>query len=478
LRQLRRFDHGHLRRALSVILAAGMVSIAFVSPTPKAQANTGPTPKLWLDATNSASYSGTGSTWTDLSPNGANGTIVGGVIYNAQNEAFQFPGGLNGQGGYVSLNTNMNDFSAGMTIEFEGEFGAVRSNWERIFDFALNIDNQPGGISNIANAIWVGQFDNFNEMTIEVFSNGVSNGYCYTTTNGTALGAVGDRSFNKWLITLSGSAPTLCRIYKNGVEIPTRATTYAARNFNPTGANANGSTYALPVTTSRPSNFLGRSNFAADSDLEGSIRYIRIYDQALTAQEAVQNTSSTVTFLPNGGTGTMASQSGLSSAALTLNTFTRSGFSFSGWNTDQNGNGTPYVDGETYSFASNMTLYAQWTQDPTTTIAATTTVAPTTTIPAATTTLPVATTTVAPTTTLPAPTTTTVNTVATNVALGVTTTIVAPLSAQGKSENDSIATAESLPVSGFQVEQLLGWITVLVMLGIGLLLSPARRRLD
>jgi hypothetical protein len=426
----------HLRRALSVLLALGMLSVAFVSTTPEVQANNGPTPKLWLDATNSASYSGSGATWTDLSPNGSNGTIVGGVTYSAQNRAFQFPGGLNGQGGYVSLNTNMNNFSAGMTIEFEGEFGLVRSNWERIFDFALNVDNQSGGAANIANAVWVGQFDNFNEMTIEVFSNGVSNGYCYTTTNGTALGSAGDRSFNKWLITLSGSSPTLCRIYKNGVEMRTRVSTYFARNFNPTGANANGSTYALPLTTSRPSNFLGRSNFAADRDLEGSIRYIRIYDRALTAQEAVQNTSSTVTFLPNGGTGTMASQSGLTSAALTLNSFSRSGFSFSGWNTESNGTGTAYANGATYSFASNVLLYAQWTQSPTTTtIAATTTVAN-----------------VAPTTTAP--------------------------TAGSVSESDATTIDHSLPVSGLRPESLLGWVAVLMMLGIGLLLSPARRRLE
>ena len=424
----------HLRRSLSVVLAVGMLSVVFVSTTPEVQANNGPTPKLWLDATNSASYPGTGATWTDLSPNGSNGTIVGGVTYSAQNRAFQFPGGLNGQGGYVSLNTNMNNFSAGMTIEFEGEFGAVRSNWERIFDFALNVDNQSGGAANTANAIWVGQFDNFNEMTIEVFSNGVSNGFCYTTTNGTALGSAGDRTFNKWLITLSGSNSTLCRIYKNGVEMRTRATNYFARNFNPTGANENGSTYALPLTTSRPSNFLGRSNFAADRDLEGSIRYIRIYDQTLSAQEAVQNTSSTVTFLPNGGTGTMASQSGLSSAALTPNTFTRSGFSFSGWNTDPNGNGTPYADGVTYSFASNLMLYAQWTQGSTTTVASTTTAN------------------VVPTTTAP-----TVGSVI---------------------ENDATTSDDTLPVSGLRPESLLGWVAVLMMLGIGLLLSPARRGLD
>jgi hypothetical protein len=39
--------------------------------------------KLWLDAANPSSYSGTGSTWTDLSGTGNNGTIYPGVAYNA-----------------------------------------------------------------------------------------------------------------------------------------------------------------------------------------------------------------------------------------------------------------------------------------------------------------------------------------------------------------------------------------------------------
>jgi len=40
--------------------------------------------------------------------------------------------------------------------------------------------------------------------------------------------------------------------------------------------------------------------------------------------------------------------------------FSNPGHTFNGWNTTAVGNGTAYSDGETYSFASDMTLYAQW----------------------------------------------------------------------------------------------------------------------
>jgi|GEM_PF-1493956 len=69
----------------------------------------------------------------------------------------------------------------------------------------------------------------------------------------------------------------------------------------------------------------------------------------------------TVTFHPNGGVGTMAPQTANASTALTLNTFTRSGYAFSGWNTAADGSGAPYTDGAPYSFAADITLYAQWT---------------------------------------------------------------------------------------------------------------------
>lgn len=46
--------------------------------------------KLWLDASNPASYPGTGTTWYDLSGNGNNGTMINGVV--PLSSAMQFDG--------------------------------------------------------------------------------------------------------------------------------------------------------------------------------------------------------------------------------------------------------------------------------------------------------------------------------------------------------------------------------------------------
>ena len=75
----------------------------------------------------------------------------------------------------------------------------------------------------------------------------------------------------------------------------------------------------------------------------------------------VQAPNHTVTFNAHGGTGTMTPQTTNVSTALTANAFTRTGYNFSGWNTVAGGGGTAYADGATYSFAADVTLYAQWT---------------------------------------------------------------------------------------------------------------------
>ena len=72
--------------------------------------------------------------------------------------------------------------------------------------------------------------------------------------------------------------------------------------------------------------------------------------------------SSTVTFDGNGSTsGATAAQTSAVSAALTSNGFSKTGYTFSGWNTAANGSGTAYANGATYSFSSSTTLFAQWT---------------------------------------------------------------------------------------------------------------------
>lgn len=74
----------------------------------------------------------------------------------------------------------------------------------------------------------------------------------------------------------------------------------------------------------------------------------------------------TVTFDGNGADGgSTAPVSGEYQAKVTLtpNGFTRMGYTFTGWNTQADGNGDPYEDEETITIPSqDITLYAQWEQ--------------------------------------------------------------------------------------------------------------------
>jgi len=67
-----------------------------------------------------------------------------------------------------------------------------------------------------------------------------------------------------------------------------------------------------------------------------------------------------VTFSANGGVGTMAVETSTSTRNLTVNQFTRAGYTFTGWNTGATGLGTPYANGAVFSFNASVTLYAQW----------------------------------------------------------------------------------------------------------------------
>ena len=71
----------------------------------------------------------------------------------------------------------------------------------------------------------------------------------------------------------------------------------------------------------------------------------------------------TVTFNVNGGEGTMANQTASAETALTANSFTRAGYSFTGWNTLADGTGTAFADSASFSFTADQNLYAQWAAD-------------------------------------------------------------------------------------------------------------------
>ncbi len=75
----------------------------------------------------------------------------------------------------------------------------------------------------------------------------------------------------------------------------------------------------------------------------------------------------TIVFNNNGGSGTMATLDCTYDVnkTLTANSFTRTGYTFTGWNTAANGSGTSYTNGQsvnnlTTENGATVTLYAQW----------------------------------------------------------------------------------------------------------------------
>ena len=72
--------------------------------------------------------------------------------------------------------------------------------------------------------------------------------------------------------------------------------------------------------------------------------------------------NNTVSFDANGGTGSMSSMTfgKGETKTLTANAFTRTGWTFIGWNTKSDGSGTSYTNKQSITPTENLTLYAQW----------------------------------------------------------------------------------------------------------------------
>lgn len=73
-----------------------------------------------------------------------------------------------------------------------------------------------------------------------------------------------------------------------------------------------------------------------------------------------------VSYDANGGSGAPADQIKKKGESLTLSTMepTRIGYTFLNWNTEANGTGTTYSTGGIYTADADVTLYAQWKEDP------------------------------------------------------------------------------------------------------------------
>ena len=113
----------------------------------------------------------------------------------------------------------------------------------------------------------------------------------------------------------------------------------------------------------RPTAYLQDATFYADRANSRMYVYGSRFSTYAISYETADKVM--VTFRKNDGTEVQETQEielG-TETALTANGFTRSGYSFVKWNTEANGQGTDYSDGQRVTLENDLVLYAQWRQN-------------------------------------------------------------------------------------------------------------------
>ena len=160
---------------------------------------------LHLDATNSSSYSGSGTTWTDLSGNNYHGTLVNGVSYSSSD------------GGYLDFD-GTNDYVSFSSYTQPAHTSSTSFTWFIwVYPSETNTDNVIMGNRNVSGS------NKWTKITPKRFEWVYPDHLDGTGTNVTT---------NQWqniCITKNGSSFTY---YKNGSSIDT-VTSSASKDSNP-----------------------------------------------------------------------------------------------------------------------------------------------------------------------------------------------------------------------------------------------------
>jgi hypothetical protein len=198
---------------------------------------------LCLDAGNSKSYPGSGTTWTDLSGNGNNGTLTNGVGYNSGNLGSLV---FDGTDDFIDFTSDSNLLpAAGLTVSVRIKTG-VADRW---------LVNKTSNSSTKGYSM-VGTIASFMQFGV--------NGIIVTTPSVITTGA--------WLNLVGTWTPsTSLLMYQNGVLVNTNTTSIPSSIINPSvnleiGRNPNGT-----------------------DNWDGNLAQVSIYNRALTASEVSQN---------------------------------------------------------------------------------------------------------------------------------------------------------------------------------------------
>ena len=330
---------------------------------------------LNLDPNLNASYPGSGTTVTDLSTAGRNGTLAGSPLPTFDSsgpKSFSFTrayvGNTSSTASKISVNGNFltDNFTLQTWIK-TNQVGYGSAHYTTMYIMA----SECGGGAN--------------DWGLGVNSGGK---LAFGAGPNDATFATGDSvNTNNWVNVAATREKSTgqIKLYINGVL----KTTGTGNTGNSLTCSADGKTW------------IGNGQDAPAYSFGGNISSVLAYTSVLSAADILANYNATVnTFYPvtytitynaNGATsgsvpanGSYTSGGAAASVAGNTGTLARAGYTFGGWNTAADGSGTAYAaGGSTYSTNSDVTLYADWTPIPTTTTTSTTTTVPATTTTAA-----------------------------------------------------------------------------------------------
>lgn len=208
---------------------------------------------LWLDAAQTTSYSGSGATWTDLSPTPKNYTLTASPTFNST--------------------------TGGGVITFAGASSQYATSASTLFNsttypaYTMNLWVYPTGAGQLISVTGTTAINTgYHYSAIEISAAGVIKFGQWTGAVDTVI-ATSTQSLNAWYNLTITYASTLATAYVNGVSVGTSATAWSAP-----GASTFFALMAIDSTN------MGTSGYAS-----GSIGSFMAYNRALTVNEVVQN---------------------------------------------------------------------------------------------------------------------------------------------------------------------------------------------
>jgi hypothetical protein len=217
---------------------------------------------LALDAGNTKSYPGSGTTWTDLSGNGNNGSLENGVGYNSNNGGSLSFDGVNEHVSFSSASELqfLNRLPYTLEVWMYPTANPGASTWTGIF----NREDSSVGSRDGYNIYLNGSASSTFYLATERFCTGTATGVGYTYNESVLL--------NIWHHVVATYDGTTLRLYRNGEQLNSTTSTGNITNTSKTleiGSRGSGSYF------------------------NGRLTGQKIYNKALTASEIQQNFNAT-----------------------------------------------------------------------------------------------------------------------------------------------------------------------------------------